>query len=361
MIQHIIPISGGKDSSAVACLALERFARRPPPSNLPPRFMHCDVGLNEHQITIDHIGYLDEWLRREIGCGIDIIKADFSAEFAERRKNLQTEWRKRKEIRRHSAECKALTDEMGWTEARDHRRACSCPLTIYEPVDEALIAEAMELLHPTGDPFLDLCMLKGRFPGARSRFCTEELKLAPMALVKDQYWQAGISTCEWVGERADESPGRAKKPGLQRIRRPEPGVSQILYRPVHQMSAHDVFAIAERHGLKPNPLYLMGAKRVGCWPCIMCGKDEIINIAERTPEHIERLRRWEALVSKLSRRGSATFFYADPGMDVLGIDAIIEWARTGRGGRQFDMFRIEGMRTADRDGLMCDSAYGLCE
>lgn len=43
------------------------------------------------------------------------------------------------------------------------------------------------------------------------------------------------------------------------------------------------------------------------------------------------------------------------------IDKIVEWARTGRGGRQFDLLRSAENWQADEDGLLCDSAYGLCE
>jgi 3'-phosphoadenosine 5'-phosphosulfate sulfotransferase (PAPS reductase)/FAD synthetase len=366
-LQHIIPISGGKDSAGTACLAVERFHRRGY-GNLPPRFVHCDVGKNEHQATVEHVAYLDQWLRAELGVGIEIIRADFAEQLAYRRANIRDDWSREKTLFRHSAECKAITAEMGWTAARDHRRICSCKRIILPPVDPELIAKAEALLQPTGDPFLDLCMLKGRFPGAKSRFCTEELKLAPMTIIKQAIWAEGISTVEWIGERADESPARALKPALQRIRHPGPlAVSQFLYRPVHGMTAADMFSITERHGLKPNPLYLMGAKRVGCWPCVLCGKDELINIANRTPDHIDRLREWELLVSEVSRRQCATFF---PSADVPGgdedwalgkIDERVRWARTGHGGRQLDLLRAAEMYDADRDGLLCDSAYGLCE
>lgn len=365
-LQHFIPISGGKDSAGTACLAVERFHRKGS-GNLPPRFVHCDVGKNEHQATVEHVAYLDEWLRAELGVGIEIIRADFTAQLAQRRANIRDDWSQEKTLFRHSAECKAATEEMGWTARRDHRRACSCIRIILPPVEPELIEKAIGLLQPTGDPFLDLCMLKGRFPGAKSRFCTEELKLEPMGIVKRAVWAEGISTVEWIGERADESPARAGKPVLQRIRMPGSTACQIIYRPVHAMTAADMFALAERHGLKPNPLYLMGAKRVGCWPCVLCGKDELINIANRTPDHIDRLREWELLVSEVSRRQMATFF---PSSDVQGaegdpslarIDERIRWARTGHGGRQLDMLRAAEIFDADAAGTMCESAYGLCE
>lgn len=365
--QHFVPVSGGKDSQGTLCLAVERFQRRPV-GNMPFRAVHCDVGSNEHQITMDHIAYLDEWLRREMGVGIEIIRADFAEGIAERRRNIEAEWSKEKVLIRHSAECKAATESMGYTARRVHRRNCSCERIVQPAVPADLIAQAKALMQPTGDPMLDLCIMKGRFPSAKTRFCTEELKLAPMMQIKHALWAEGVCTVEWIGERADESPARAAKPILQRIRRPERDfVSSIIYRPVHAMTAADMFEISARHGLKPNPLYLMGAKRVGCWPCVLCGKDELANIANRTPEHIDRLREWEALMSKVVRRGCATFFRSTdiPGTEgdpELGkIDHRVAWSRTAHGGKQFDLLRAAELFDADSEGAMCDSAYGLCE
>ena len=45
----------------------------------------------------------------------------------------------------------------------------------------------------------------------------------------------------------------------------------------------------------------------------------------------------------------------NPNIKMPGIRAIVEWSKTGRGGRQYDW-----MRTED-DGLLCSSLYGLCE
>lgn len=97
-LQHFIPVSGGKDSGAVMCLAVERAERRGF-GNMPPRFVHCDVGKNEHQATVDHIGYLDQWLRERVGTGIEIIRADFTAQLADNDPRIgifiggSTEWK----------------------------------------------------------------------------------------------------------------------------------------------------------------------------------------------------------------------------------------------------------------------------
>ncbi len=234
---------------------------------------------------------------------------------------------------------------------------------------DALIDEAIALLQPSGNPFLDLCMLKGRFPGVKTRFCTEELKLAPMDLIKQPLLDEGFNVIDWIGERAQESAARAAKPPIQRIRYAN-GATRVLYRPIHQLKHEEVFAIAKRHGLPPNPLYLKGMGRVGCLPCIMAKKGEIRQIASRFPEEIERIERWEALVGRVSRRTSAegapaTFFAAAtiPGVGDgrAHIREVVDWSMTSHGGRNFDLLLAAEIKQAAEEGSMCESAYGLCE
>jgi 3'-phosphoadenosine 5'-phosphosulfate sulfotransferase (PAPS reductase)/FAD synthetase len=213
-------------------------------------------------------------------------------------------------------------------------------------------------------------MLKGRFPSRTTQFCTERLKLEPINAVTHPILDSGTSIVSWIGERAEESPKRAAKPMLERLRWKEAGSSLILYRPVHKWTAADVFALAKYHGIKPNPLYLMGMGRVGCLPCINAGKNEISQITTRFPEIIARLREWEMIVSLVSRRGASTFFHSFDNMTLLSteeifaascIDATVEWAKTTRGGQQFDLMQALAATIYEEDGAMCESAYGLCE
>jgi len=43
---------------------------------------------------------------------------------------------------------------------------------------------------------------------------------------------------------------------------------------------------------------------------VNCRKDELRLIADFTPEHIDRIERWEAVVAAANKHGSATFFPA---------------------------------------------------
>lgn len=309
--QNIVSVSGGKDSTATLLTALELGA-----PNLQAIF--ADTG-HEHQATYDYLHYLAD----VTGVQIRWIKADFSDRIAAKRNYVAEKW-----------------PEKG--------------------VSPSTIAAALDVLHPTGVPFLDLCLWKGRFPSTRARFCTEELKRNPII---EQVFMPLMDRDDlilsWQGVRADESLARRYLRECDEV-----GGGLFNYRPILRWTVADVFEAHALYGIDPNPLYLQGAGRVGCMPCINCGKDELRQIAQRWPEEIARVREWERLVSLASKRQSATFFCAvdDPTYvegesithETFGIDRRVEWAKTTRGGRQYDL--LAGLNIGE-----CSSSYGLCE
>lgn len=94
---HFCSISGGADSLATALVARERADRRA----MDLRFINANLGANEHQITHDYIGYLEQ----KLGAPILRVQANFDAEFAVRRETIQQHWsveKRRKEQDRKS-------------------------------------------------------------------------------------------------------------------------------------------------------------------------------------------------------------------------------------------------------------------
>jgi len=137
------------------------------------------------------------------------------------------------------------------------------------------------------------------------------------------------------------------------------GGGLFINRPILRWTAADVFEAHRHAGFKPNPLYSLGADRVGCMPCINAGKDEILNISKRFPEHIDRIAEWEELVSIMSKRSSATFFSA-PGESETArergnVYAVVEWSKTQRGSATTDWIR------ALEEPAACSSSFGLCD
>src|SRR5476651_634655 len=322
---NIVSVSGGKDSLAQWILAKEAGV------NYLPVF--ADTG-HEHPQTMEYLDYLESKLGP-----VRRVKADFTERMEGKRKFIAEKWPT------------TLVTECGLTPKR---------------AAEA-IALALETLHPTGNPFLDLCMWKGRFPSTKARFCTFELKYFP---IRDQIvtplleeYQEIVS---WQGVRAQESPQRALlhewESGL------DIGKCVNIYRPILKWSHEEVFALAKRYGIKPNPLYLQGCSRVGCLPCIHARKSELAEIFSRWPEEIARVARWEKLVAACSRRGNSTFFPStqDPKkaerriecitVESHGIETYRDWALTTRGGSQFDLL------ASANDHSVCNSVYaGVCE
>lgn len=313
---NMVSVSGGKDSTATLLLAIESGAE-----NMFPVF--ADTG-NEHELTYEYLHYLEQ----KLGIAIKRVKADFSADI-------------------------------------DHKREKTLAKWAADGVDESLIEKARQVLVPTGVPFLDLCMWKGRFPSSQARFCTDELKVLP---ITEQVVFPLLKEFEviesWQGIRWDESDARrgyVEREGIE----PDPH-RVFAFRPILSWSAEDVFAFHKKHGIEANPLYKLGMGRVGCMPCINARKNELREIAQRFPEVIRRLIEWEALVSAASKRGSGTFFLAtnDPtvekdeeiGFETHGIERMVEWAMTGRGGRQVDWIVSDAIEQP-----ACSSIYGLCD
>ncbi|WP_328186967.1 phosphoadenosine phosphosulfate reductase family protein [Marinobacter sp. OP 3.4] len=334
---NVISISGGKDSTAMLTLAIERNTE-----NLVVVF--ADTG-HEHPETYEYVQYLDGYLRGQTGQHIHIVRADFADRVNAKRQRM--------------IENLICLDDCG-------RRDRHC--TGYT---QRSLENMIDLLHPTGVPFLDLCLWKGRFPSTTSRFCSTELKHEPLNRFMDPLLKQFDTVISWQGVRADESRERQNLP-MYDVELgswdPEPK-GWLIYRPIIEWNAEQVFDQHRKAGVKWNPLYEKGMSRVGCMPCIHARKDELSAIKTAYPEQFERVAQWERLVSKASKRQMATFFSADtvPGnsrvnseinLDSHGIHQIAEWAGTSRGGRQYDL--IKAIDVTD-EKPKCTSVYGLCE
>jgi len=157
------------------------------------------------------------------------------------------------------------------------------------------------ILKPERD-FWELARHKGRFPSAKARFCTEELKMKPTKLFVNALRLLNVEPLMHSGVRASESDDRAKLPE----REMSLYFGAEVYRPLLRWSIEDVWAIHKRYNIPPNPLYAMGCKRVGCLPCVMSRKKEIANIAIRWPERIDAIRDME---SSINPGGYASMFH----------------------------------------------------
>lgn len=315
MVTHIVNISGGKDSTATYLKAIER--------GRPFKAVWADTG-HEHPQTVDYIRTLPQ---RTGGPKIQRVAADFTEKMAKKRKFIRKHWAN------HGV-----------------------------PADR--VERALEVVRPTGNPFLDLCLWKGRFPSTRAQFCTEELKIFP---IEEQVLLPALGAgdvVQWLGIRREEGPRRKNAPMFRRVRWVEPRRNLIYFSPLIKWTWQDVFAMHSRHGISPNPLYNWGAHRVGCWACINARKNELDMIGRIDPSVPAKLKEWEILVADASKSGAASFFAADttpegarmakeghPG-PYPDAHAVFDWSKTGYGGKQYDLIKAIGA---------CASEYGLCE
>jgi hypothetical protein len=121
-----------------------------------------------------------------------------------------------------------------------------------------------------------------------------------------------------------------------------------LYAPLVDWPKQWCFEYVARYGEPINPLYSMGFGRVGCAPCINSNKEDLVNWAARFPEMIDKVRAWEA------RTGLTFFMPVDRNGTVNGVDDVVRWARTARGGTKVFLPMM-----TERAG--CESKYGTCE
>lgn len=214
----------------------------------------------------------------------------------------------------------------------------------------------------------DLIRKKGMFPGRLHRYCTSELKVKPINAWMDRHDQDFIGVVA-LGIRADESAARANLPEWTFS---DAGIDRPVWRPLIAWSLDDVIAIHRRHGLAPNPLYLRGASRVGCWPCIYAAKSDIRMVADETPERIETISNLEReLKTRRLLRMATDPEYAAKAVAKkfrmptlfagkkrsIPIAEAVEWSRTTRGGKQLDLIGPDPNAGCMRWGL-CDVPEG---
>jgi 3'-phosphoadenosine 5'-phosphosulfate sulfotransferase (PAPS reductase)/FAD synthetase len=208
----------------------------------------------------------------------------------------------------------------------------------------------------SGEPltFELMAKIKGRFPSRKAQFCTEKLKINPLL----RWVKANLAEKEFVrysGVRRDESEARSDTP--------EHGWDNLLdcafHNPLVDLPKQVCFDDVRTAGEPINPLYSLGFERVGCAPCVNAGKEDISSWAIRAPEMIAKVREWEHFTNRtffapcvpgikprLSPQGKVEIFN--------WVDEVVEWAKTDRGGYQFNI--LKGLHRPS-----CESRYGLCE
>ena len=180
-------------------------------------------------------------------------------------------------------------------------------------------------------PMIRKIFWKLGFPRRRIKWCTDALKINPAKKFFEEQEDEYINV---VGIRKEESTARRNMSQWEWSE----SFDCWIWRPIINWSLEDVIAIHRRFNLSPNPLYLAGSARVGCWPCINSRKKEINRL---DPARVELIRDLEQDIGNL-RGGTRTFFQSKRlHQRLMNIDEVMDWAATSRGGKQIELFSTE--------------------
>lgn len=155
---------------------------------------------------------------------------------------------------------------------------------------------------------LDHVEAMGKWPTPTTRYCTadhkrgqihrvftqlaDELRLARPHHFGDGGRAPRILNC--IGLRAEESPGRAKRPTLTRDARASSSRKIVdVYLPIQRLTEEEVWITCRASGLEMHPAYAAGLPRASCVFCIYAPRDALIIAGKRHPELLAQYVRVE--------------------------------------------------------------------
>jgi 3'-phosphoadenosine 5'-phosphosulfate sulfotransferase (PAPS reductase)/FAD synthetase len=150
------------------------------------------------------------------------------------------------------------------------------------------------------------------------RYCSPYLKIdvAATAIRNDPRF-AGMRTLTVSGERAQESPARAKYQTFEPDRSDNrDGKSARLVdrlRPIHSWTEEHVWKIIERFKVNPHPAYSLGWGRVSCMFCIFGSADQWATARKVDPARFEKIAQLETQFGKTIHRKLTVGELADRG------------------------------------------------
>ena len=251
--------------------------------------------------------------------------------------------------------------------------------------------------------FYELALKKRRFPSRKARFCTEMLKIVPSMKHIEVLKKRG-KVLILNGVRRAEGRSSNNRGDLPQFFHDDTyGCDRFM--PIYEWSIEDIWEAhkkhmdpedvldlirndefineknkaqlverQQRHGVPRNPLYDMGARRVGCFPCINSAKKEIRAISMYRPERIDFIEQKERSFIDNPNKYSTMFakktvperwrtkeVVTAKGavVKVATIRDVVEWSKTAWGASQFS-FEFSDFDDDYDTGLHCDMR-GMCE
>lgn len=135
----------------------------------------------------------------------------------------------------------------------------------------------------------------------RVRWCSAYLKVDPSAAaIRNQPRFLNKKVLTVSGERADESPQRSRYPVFDKDRSDNRGGKHVdrhvdRWRPVHQWTEKQVWAIIEKYGVNPHPAYKISPAfgRTSCALCIFSSSKQLADLNQIAPEMVRVIEEYE--------------------------------------------------------------------
>jgi 3'-phosphoadenosine 5'-phosphosulfate sulfotransferase (PAPS reductase)/FAD synthetase len=126
------------------------------------------------------------------------------------------------------------------------------------------------------------------------RWCSSSLKIDVGAIaINNQPRFIGKRTLVISGERAEESPGRAKYASFESHRCHTQKRHVDHWRPVHAWSNQHIWHIIAKHRINPHPAYRLGFGRVSCQFCIFGSDNQWATLHQIDPDRLKVLSDYE--------------------------------------------------------------------
>ena len=134
---------------------------------------------------------------------------------------------------------------------------------------------------------------RGKWPSATTRYCTSDLKRAPVHRLLTRLAAEARATgvtgrvriLNVMGLRAEESPARAHLPAFSHDERASNQTVREVdtWLPVHDWTEAEVWARIKTEGTRYHPVYDAGMPRLSCRFCVLASKSALIRAAQLDP------------------------------------------------------------------------------
>jgi 3'-phosphoadenosine 5'-phosphosulfate sulfotransferase (PAPS reductase)/FAD synthetase len=141
----------------------------------------------------------------------------------------------------------------------------------------------------------------------RVPWCSAYLKIDVLdAVIRGQARFEGARTLVVTGERAEESPNRARYKAFEQHRADARGPRLRrhvdTWRPILRWLESDVWNIMQDHGIVPHPAYYLGWGRLSCMTCIFGSPNQWASIQAIAPGRLATIEEFEIRFDKTIHR-----------------------------------------------------------